>query len=290
MPATKTIVFPYLLMVRADMPEPLAHDVIALMFEHKAQLAEVHRRPRSSSSQHAQSSSTGVELQPGAERFYREAGRSEARGGWPLAGAWPSPAAGCGASSPRARARDARRPASLAEARTARRRAIRALLPALRLPGAATERFRATGDGFGSSASLRPSAAVIDDYDARRHPHARRRHVGHDACAPRALRDHGARRHRPRAAHARSPGRNGSRSRARASTSDSRWRGHDRSDHRPDPRRVRGRAARTQARGFPARLVAMLGAGPERSSRSSGSSSRWPRRSTGRRSSLWRCS
>ena len=41
-PATKTIAVPNLLMVRADMDETLAHDLIELMFEHKEELAEVH--------------------------------------------------------------------------------------------------------------------------------------------------------------------------------------------------------------------------------------------------------
>ena len=41
-PPVKTIAVPNLLMVREDMDEALAHDLIKLMFDHKKELAEVH--------------------------------------------------------------------------------------------------------------------------------------------------------------------------------------------------------------------------------------------------------
>ena len=44
-PATPTIAVPNLLMVRSDMDEALAHDLIKLMFDHKAELAEVTMKP-----------------------------------------------------------------------------------------------------------------------------------------------------------------------------------------------------------------------------------------------------
>ena len=72
-PATKTIAVPNLLMVRSDMDEALAHDLIALMFDHKAQLAEVHPSAEKLTLEDAQKVVEGVELHPGAERYYQEA-------------------------------------------------------------------------------------------------------------------------------------------------------------------------------------------------------------------------
>jgi uncharacterized protein len=43
-PTVKTIAVPNVLMVRADMDAALAHDVIKLMFDHKAELAAIHPR------------------------------------------------------------------------------------------------------------------------------------------------------------------------------------------------------------------------------------------------------
>ena len=74
-PPVKTIAVPNLLMVRADMPDALAHDVIALMFEHKQELAEVHPSAEKLELEDAQKLVAGVELHPGAQRFYREAGQ-----------------------------------------------------------------------------------------------------------------------------------------------------------------------------------------------------------------------
>jgi TRAP transporter TAXI family solute receptor len=71
----KTISVPNLLMVRADMDEALAHDVIALMFEHKKELAEVHPSAEKLELEDAQKVVAGVELHPGAQRYYREAGQ-----------------------------------------------------------------------------------------------------------------------------------------------------------------------------------------------------------------------
>jgi uncharacterized protein len=74
-PAVKTIAVPNLLIVRADMPEPLAHDLIALMFARKADLAEVHPSAEKLELDTAQELVAGVELHPGAARFYREQGK-----------------------------------------------------------------------------------------------------------------------------------------------------------------------------------------------------------------------
>ena len=72
-PTVKTIAVPNLLMVRSDMDEALAHDVISLMFENKAQLAQVHPSAEKLTLEDAQKVVEGVQLHPGAERFYREA-------------------------------------------------------------------------------------------------------------------------------------------------------------------------------------------------------------------------
>jgi TRAP transporter TAXI family solute receptor len=72
-PATKTIAVPNLLMVRSDMDETLAHDLIQLMFDHKAELAEVHPSAEKLTLEDAQKVVEGVELHAGAERYYQEA-------------------------------------------------------------------------------------------------------------------------------------------------------------------------------------------------------------------------
>jgi uncharacterized protein len=74
-PAVKTIAVPNLLMVRADMSDDLAHDVIALMFEHKQELAAVHPSAEKLELEDAQEVVEGVELHRGAERFYSEAAK-----------------------------------------------------------------------------------------------------------------------------------------------------------------------------------------------------------------------
>ena len=72
-PPVKTISVPNLLMVREDMDEALAHDLIALMFEHKKELAEVHPSAEKLELEDAQKVVEPVQLHPGAERYYREA-------------------------------------------------------------------------------------------------------------------------------------------------------------------------------------------------------------------------
>jgi TRAP transporter TAXI family solute receptor len=69
----KTIAVPNLLMVREDMDEALARDVIALMFEHKKELAEVHPSAEKLELEDAHEIVPPVKLHPGAERYYREA-------------------------------------------------------------------------------------------------------------------------------------------------------------------------------------------------------------------------
>ncbi len=74
-PPVKTIAVPNLLMVREDMDEALAHDLIALMFEHKKDLVAVHPSAEKLVLDDAQEIVEPVQLHPGAERYYREAGR-----------------------------------------------------------------------------------------------------------------------------------------------------------------------------------------------------------------------
>jgi TRAP transporter TAXI family solute receptor len=69
----KTIAVPNLLMVREDMDETLAHDLIALMFENRRALAEVHPAAENLTVEDAKEVVSPVELHPGAERFYQEA-------------------------------------------------------------------------------------------------------------------------------------------------------------------------------------------------------------------------
>ena len=69
----KTISVPNLLMVREDMDEALAHDLIKLMFDNKKQLAEVHPSAEKLELEDAQKVVEPVQLHPGAERYYQEA-------------------------------------------------------------------------------------------------------------------------------------------------------------------------------------------------------------------------
>ena len=69
----KTISVPNLLMVREDMDETLAHDLIKLMFDNKKQLAEVHPSAEKLELEDAQKVVEPVQLHPGAERYYQEA-------------------------------------------------------------------------------------------------------------------------------------------------------------------------------------------------------------------------
>ena len=78
-PPVKTIAVPNLLMVRADMDETLAHDVIELMFDHKKELAEVHPSAEKLELEDAQKIVAGVELHPGAERYYQRGGGGAVR-------------------------------------------------------------------------------------------------------------------------------------------------------------------------------------------------------------------
>jgi TRAP transporter TAXI family solute receptor len=71
-PATKTIAVPNLLVVRADMDETLAHDLLKLMFDNQKQLAEVHPSAEELTLEDAQEVAEPVKLHAGAERFYQE--------------------------------------------------------------------------------------------------------------------------------------------------------------------------------------------------------------------------
>jgi TRAP transporter TAXI family solute receptor len=62
-----------LLVVHADMPEPLAHDITALLFDHQADLVSVHREAAHLTPARDTTASPAP-FHPGAIRFYRERG------------------------------------------------------------------------------------------------------------------------------------------------------------------------------------------------------------------------
>jgi TRAP transporter TAXI family solute receptor len=62
-----------LLVVHADMPEQLAHDITRLLFEHQADLAAVHAEARHLSLARA-TATAPAPFHPGAIRYYRERG------------------------------------------------------------------------------------------------------------------------------------------------------------------------------------------------------------------------
>lgn len=69
--AVRTVAIPSLLIVNADMPEPVAHALTATLVEHRTDLAEIHPvalqlSPRSAIS------TLPVPLHPGAVRYYQE--------------------------------------------------------------------------------------------------------------------------------------------------------------------------------------------------------------------------
>jgi TRAP transporter TAXI family solute receptor len=71
-PPTKTIAVPNLLMVRSDMDETLAHDLIKLMFDHRPELAEVHPSAEKLTLEDAQKVVEPVQLHEGAQQYYAE--------------------------------------------------------------------------------------------------------------------------------------------------------------------------------------------------------------------------
>ena len=72
--ATKTIGVPNVLMVAADMPEDFAYRVTKLVFEEKDRLATVHKAAESLDPKTAREVVEPVQLHPGAQRYYEEAG------------------------------------------------------------------------------------------------------------------------------------------------------------------------------------------------------------------------
>lgn len=68
---TPTIAVPNLLVVNADMDEQLAHDLTKLLFDHKAELEQVHAEAKNITREQAPQSEP-VPLHPGARRYYDE--------------------------------------------------------------------------------------------------------------------------------------------------------------------------------------------------------------------------
>ena len=137
-------------MVRADMDDALAHDLIKLMFDHKKELAEVHPWAEKLELEDAQKIVEPVELHEGAQRYYEEARRMR-----PLRRCSRSSLlAGCGGgpASSRATAR-----AAWSRGRAAGGRALRAHLPPLRLPGARRGALQGHAGGFVLDSVASPS-------------------------------------------------------------------------------------------------------------------------------------
>ena len=64
---------PNLLVVNADMDKKLAHDLTKLLFDQKANLAEVHPEAKKLDPNTSQNVVPPVELHPGAAQYYQEA-------------------------------------------------------------------------------------------------------------------------------------------------------------------------------------------------------------------------
>ncbi len=73
-PATKTIGVPNLLMVNADMPAALAHDITKALYDNKPRLAEIVPSAESLDPAKGRELVEPVRLHPGARRFFREQG------------------------------------------------------------------------------------------------------------------------------------------------------------------------------------------------------------------------
>ncbi len=156
---TPTIGIPNLLMVRADMPDDLAHDITQALFAGKERLGEITPLAETLDPEKAKESIETVPLHPGAERFYREGG---------------SPGKASAAARPAAASRASAAPARVA-ARDERGGGVSLPLPADRsfalryrhsLIGAPAEaRFRADERGFALEAIASPSRAVLDYYE-----------------------------------------------------------------------------------------------------------------------------
>jgi uncharacterized protein len=69
---TPTIGVPNLLVVKADMDAQLAHDLTKLLFDHKAELEQVHAEAKNITREQAPTTDP-VPLHPGARRYYDEA-------------------------------------------------------------------------------------------------------------------------------------------------------------------------------------------------------------------------
>lgn len=71
--AVPTIVVPNYLVVNESMDEQLAYDLTKLLFDHKDELVQVHPEAENLDPETAQEV-TGLELHPGAERYFEESG------------------------------------------------------------------------------------------------------------------------------------------------------------------------------------------------------------------------
>jgi uncharacterized protein len=73
-PAAKTIGVPNLLMVNADMPAPLAHDITKALYDNKPKLSEIVPSAESLDPAKGRELVEPVRMHPGARRFFQEQG------------------------------------------------------------------------------------------------------------------------------------------------------------------------------------------------------------------------
>ena len=248
-------------MVREDMDETLAHDLIKLMFDNQKQLAEVHPSAEKLDARGRAEGRRAGQAAPGRRALLPGGGGVSASRHSPCSRSLAPAAAAARGRRPRRRRRRRRR--GRAAARTAASRSPTATR-VYRAP--AEERFRAVDGGFVLDSIASPNAQVLDYYELEGE---RTREGGWWVLTPdhpARFDDDAARRHPPRAAHARR--RRPAPAAVRARRAPASRRGGDMTDQtttdtrpfsrddespsdRRDPRRVRGRAPRPQARGLP---------------------------------------
>ena len=71
----KTIGVPNVLVVHEEMDKKLAHDITKLMFDQKERLVAVHPEAKNLELERAQNVVAPIELHPGAQQYYEEAGK-----------------------------------------------------------------------------------------------------------------------------------------------------------------------------------------------------------------------
>ncbi len=146
-------------MVREDMSPTLAHDLLKLMFDHKAELAEIHPSAEKLTLEDAQKVVEPVQLHEGAKQYYGEAGDAVRR--LVLAPLLSPPAAVARPPSSPATARAARSPSAALPADGQFALSYRHSV----YKAAAEERFHATDGGFVLDSIASRDGRVLDYYE-----------------------------------------------------------------------------------------------------------------------------